>query len=251
MIEVNITVSYGLVRMGCYGKEDLPDTMDGSAVAFSQREMCRLWNLPQSNVHCLNQVHGKTIHCIPEGIFEEQTFAREVPGAIQSVIPGSVGKDGDGLVSEQEGHCLVIRTADCVPLVVWAYNRPLVGAIHSGWKGTHLGILEAFIERFARPDDELGFCLFPRISGESYEVGEEVAQYFNNSPFLTAGKVAGKFQLDLGKEIYRRICKIRPNATVLDFSDDTKTRSEWFSHRRGDVGRNLSGIGFFRFPSGL
>lgn len=53
------------------------------------------------------------------------------------------GGDGDGFLTDVPGVLLMIRVADCTPLLFSAYRAdgsPLVCAVHAGWRGTAAGI---------------------------------------------------------------------------------------------------------------
>jgi YfiH family protein len=68
----------------------------------------------------LKQIHSTRIHSVKnEGIYE-----------------------GDGLFSTQPNLVLVVRTADCLPLLLYSEKLDVIGAIHMGWRGAKEGILE-------------------------------------------------------------------------------------------------------------
>ncbi|WNM59410.1 laccase domain-containing protein [Candidatus Nitrospira allomarina] len=43
--------------------------------------------------------------------------------------------EGDALVTNQPETLVVVRTADCVPVLLVEKARGVVGAIHAGWRG--------------------------------------------------------------------------------------------------------------------
>jgi copper oxidase (laccase) domain-containing protein len=147
---------------------------------------------------------------------------------------------------------LVVRTADCVPIAVWSYDFPFVCMVHSGWKGTYLGILNKVYKmileessKFGIAFPKIGCAIGPRIFGEDYEVEIDVASHFLNTRGITdsyqiKGSNIDKYKLDLGIIIKDQIKILNPTAIVFDFSVNTFQSNDWFSHRNGEVGRNLN-----------
>ncbi len=61
----------------------------------------------------------------------------------------AAGIAGDGFYTDRPGVLLLIRTADCVPLLLTARREdgaPLVAAVHAGWRGTLSGIAPRAVE---------------------------------------------------------------------------------------------------------
>ena len=44
--------------------------------------------------------------------------------------------DTDALITANEGICIAVMSADCVPILLYDKKNHAVGAVHSGWKGT-------------------------------------------------------------------------------------------------------------------
>lgn len=95
-------------------------------------------------------------------------------------IPGA-----DALLTNIPGQYLLIRTADCFPILLLDRNAGAVGAIHSGREGTRKNIADKAVRHI-----ESEYGVFPRdiiawigpgICGRHYEVGREVWEEFNQS----------------------------------------------------------------------
>lgn len=59
------------------------------------------------------------------------------------------GESGDGFFTDQPGVLLMVRVADCVPILFSARRpdgSPLVAAVHAGWRGTVAGIAPRAVE---------------------------------------------------------------------------------------------------------
>ena len=85
------------------------------------------------------------------------------------IIPGV-----DALISVEKGLTLVVRVADCGPVWLHCSRTGAIGLVHSGKKGTELGIVPATIRAMARefgsePASMLGF-LGPCIRPPHYDV---------------------------------------------------------------------------------
>ena len=99
------------------------------------------------------QVHGCVVAALASG---EDLPAAPVPGA-------------DGLVTDRIDVCLGIYVADCGPLYLVDPKRRVVGLVHSGRKGTELGVAAAAVrtmaERFGSVPADLvaprGPCIRP------------------------------------------------------------------------------------------
>jgi len=89
---------------------------------------------------------------------------------------------GDGLVTDTPGLLLIIRTADCLPVLLADAKRHAVGAFHAGWRGTLRRIVEKGVGEMrrcfgSRPED-LQAAIGPGIHRCCYQVGDEVREHF-------------------------------------------------------------------------
>ena len=88
----------------------------------------------------------------------------------------------DALITNQKDLGIGILAADCVPILLFDPVKRIIGAVHTGWRGTAKRIvsrtIEKMIKRFgARPVDMLA-GIGPAISQEKYEAGAEVVAPF-------------------------------------------------------------------------
>lgn len=73
---------------------------------------------------------------------------------------------------------LWVCSADCVPVLVGDRALGSVAAIHAGWRGTAAGIVSKTIAKFLESGSQLSdlrIALGPAISGDSYQVTQQVA----------------------------------------------------------------------------
>ena len=61
---------------------------------------------------------------------------------------GKIIAGADGLVTNKPGVDLMIRVADCLPILVYDPKNQIVGAAHAGWRGTVAGVAKNLIKKF-------------------------------------------------------------------------------------------------------
>ena len=104
----------------------------------------------------------------------------------------------DALCTNLANVCVGVKTADCIPVLLWDNTSYVVSAVHAGWKGTVKRIVEANIDTLVSTygihPENLHAIIAPGIGLESFEVGDEVYQTFADAGF-PMDKLAKKFPL--------------------------------------------------------
>lgn len=124
--------------------------------------------------------------------------------------------DADGLITDIPGLTLTIFYADCIPILLVDPVRQVVGAVHSGWRGTWLGILTNAVEKMTsvfgcRPQD-IRAAIGPGICPACFETHQDVPDAMGETlgsdaaPYLTP-LPSGKFQVDLKGLLQLRLKK--------------------------------------------
>lgn len=90
--------------------------------------------------------------------------------------------DTDGLITDQPNVALLIKYADCSPIVLFDPIKRVHAALHSGWRGTVQRISEhalAMMEsRFNSKREDILAYIGPSIDQYNYQVGDEVYDAF-------------------------------------------------------------------------
>lgn len=90
-------------------------------------------------LYTLYQEHGDDVICLPA------PYAH--PGTEKLI---SEQAHGDAIVTNQPGLYVGVKTADCVPILLWDETAGVCAAVHAGWRGTALGILYKTVETMSR-----------------------------------------------------------------------------------------------------
>lgn len=114
--------------------------------------------------------------------------AQQVHGARIGIVDQATPRDEcfdscDGLITNQRGICLGVYVADCCAVYLVDPVRSAIGLVHSGKRGTELGIVSGAIKsmagHFGSPASDLVVQLSPCIRPPHYETdfaGEIVRQ---------------------------------------------------------------------------
>lgn len=153
-------------------------------------------------------------------------------------------KEGDAIYTTKPGEVLVVKTADCMPLFFWSEIEQLIGVIHSGWKGTDLGISEKLFLHLKSQGyslESIHSFLGPCSRKKNYEVGEDLfAKFKSYAPEAIEPKGNNKYLLGIDIVLRRRLIENKLPIHFVDSEICTIDDKNYHSHRRGDKGRNLN-----------
>lgn len=79
----------------------------------------------------------------------------------------------DGIITTLNNACILVFTADCIPLFIYNEENMTYGLIHAGRKGIELGIVHSLIAKLAENSNnltEFKFIIGPHICPECYIV---------------------------------------------------------------------------------
>jgi len=162
---------------------------------------------------------------------------------------------GDAMVAGLPSLLLIIKTADCLPVLVVDESRRVIAAVHCGWRGTSRGVVKRAIQSMVahfgcRPSDLL-VGLGPCIEAGCYEVGEDVIQAFKREGVTTKffrdhPSRKGKYLFDLKGENLSQLVSAGVNekniysAGCCTYCDNSLPS---FRREKERAGRMLSFIG--------
>lgn len=86
----------------------------------------------------------------------------------------------DGMLTDKPDTPLVMRYADCTPVLFHDPTRGIIGIAHAGWRGTVMGMcanmVTKMVQQFGSKPADIYAAIGPAIGHERYQVGEEVVE---------------------------------------------------------------------------
>ncbi len=132
------------------------------------------------NLIFAEQIHDSKVYSCPSG-----------PG-------GYIKLETDGLITKNPNQILIIRTADCVPILIYDPDQNKVGAIHAGRKSIMKGIVETAVKDFNCKPSSLIIGIGPHIRKCCYYFEKDIKAFASGTEvekYIEEGK--GRFYLDL------------------------------------------------------
>lgn len=165
--------------------------------------------------------------------------------SVVEVGPGEPPRrpDADAQVTRRAGVVLVVRAADCVPVLLADPVAGVIGAAHSGRTGLAAGVVLRTVERMrVLGAAELTAWVGPHICGACYEVPAELQdEVAAVEPAARATTSWGTPSLDLGAGVRAQL--ERAGVSVVDAARCTRESSDLYSHRRdGRAAGRLAGL---------
>jgi YfiH family protein len=179
----------------------------------------------------MRQVHGAAVHTVDREWLADRP-AQPVADALVTAVPGVI---------------LLVRVADCVPLLLADVDRSVVGAAHAGRPGLVAGIVPATVARMR----ELGAgrivaWLGPHVCGRCYEVPAQMrAEVAAAVPASFSETSWGTPAVDVGAGVVSQL--EAEGVEVVDASRCTLEDDDLFSYRRqGVASGRLGGLVWVR-----
>lgn len=137
-------------------------------IAANKVALCGLLGIDSNRLVMPHQVHD----CV----------VRRIDGPQQGVIEGV-----DAVMTDVPQLCIGVSTADCIPVLLYDSTHRAISAVHAGWRGTVLRIVqkavEAMCDAYGTAPADLQAVIGPGISLDSFEVGDEVYDQFLSAGF--------------------------------------------------------------------
>ncbi|WP_339504899.1 peptidoglycan editing factor PgeF [Pseudomonas sp. RL_105y_Pfl2_101] len=212
-VKACVTTRAGGVSLAPFDSLNLGDHVgdDPTAVAENRRRLTDQFAITPA---WLQQVHGI---------------------AVVEADPSQVAT-ADASWTDTPGIACTAMTADCLPVLFCNRAGTRVAAAHAGWRGLANGVLEATLDSFAVPADEILAWLGPAIGPQAFEVGPEVREAFivqlpQAAQAFAASRNTGKFLADIYALARLRLAA-RGVTAVYGGGLCTVTDPRFFSFRR-------------------
>ncbi len=228
------TGNYSSLNMG-FNSGDLA----GNVIA-NRNIICAALEINPDRLIFPKQTHTATVKTITNGFFELGKEAQK-----------HFLNETDALITNLNGVCVAVKTADCVPILLFDPKRKVVAAVHAGWRGTVQGIVLVTIQKmtaeFGTDLSDLFAGIGPSIIPEVYEVGEEVWKQFEPEFYLPVIPAKpDKRLLDLWKANLTQliIAGVPPSQVEVARTCSLSDPGRFFSARRDGIktGRMATGI---------
>ncbi len=195
----------------------------------------RFFKLQTGKVKLLVTTKDGLLPLKTEGIKREPVNLKQIHSnrifLINEYFPRS-GVMGDGLITSKEALPIGVKTADCYPIFLFDKNFKVATVLHAGWRGTKSKIAEKAVriirEIFSIEPENLVAAFGPGIGGENYEVGQDVAQFFDVGIIRKSGKI----YLDLFEENRKQLEDAGVREIVPPPGDTYRDSELFYSYRR-------------------
>lgn len=157
----------------------------------------------------------------------------------------------DAMMTDKPEVALVMRYADCVPVLAHDPTRGVIGIAHAGWQGTARGmaanLIKAMVQAYGCKPSDIQAGIGPCIGPDRYQVGEEVVEavykHFGtlngDTPLIKRDPNDGTAYLNLWEANRRDLQNVGvEQIEIMGLCTATNT-DDWYSHRaeKGKTGR--------------
>lgn len=213
-VDLAFTDRYGGASAAPYDELNLAlEGDDDPAVCAANLRLVADDLAPGATVVDMRQVHGNVVDVVED----RRTSARP---------------EADALVTTQADLLLVVRVADCVPVLLVDTAAGVIAAVHAGRPGLAAGVVPAAVARMrdlgaTEPTAWLG----PRVCGSCYEVPAELqAEVGAIVPQAVATTSWGTPALDIGAGLHAQLASL--GVSVVDVDTCTRESADLYSYRR-------------------
>ena len=239
VVDVAFTDRHGGVSRGSFSSLNLAQSGadDIAAVEENIRRVTEAFagtpagQRPAPVVARMHQVHGADVEVVDAAFLESTGSPAE----------------SDGLVTATPGVVLMVRVADCVPVLLADVAAGVVGAAHAGRPGMVAGIVPATVQRMrSLGAKKIVAWVGPHVCGSCYEVPDamraEVASIVSEAYAETSW---GTPALDVGAGVRAQLATA--GVDVVDAGRCTIEDVDLFSYRRQGAGSGrLAGLVWLR-----
>jgi len=206
---------------------------DKSDSLESVRQQGSLWGVDAKKLVLMDQTHSAQVHKVSTEDLGS--------GFSKPALPVV-----DAVCTDMKNILLVVKGADCVPILFYDPSKGAIAAAHSGRVGTQNSIctqvLKALQSEFGSKAEDLQVMVGPGVSSAHYQVSAEIYKEFVAK---TGVRQPLHNHLDLRAVIVTDLQKAGVRSQNLQCNREcTYSSQRYFSYRQDkDCGRQLSAIG--------
>ncbi len=170
----------------------------------------------------------------PALIQAEQVHDAKVAIVHNNIYTGSAPiRNMDGLITRDMDTVVIVRSADCIPILIYDPVKKVCGAIHAGRRSITKGIVENAVQmfkgRFSSQVENLLVVLGPAICKDHYQVDQKTQDIFVS----VTGIAQEKGVIDLTGAVVQKLEKLglpKKNLDVIDIC--TFEHEDFHSYRQ-------------------
>jgi YfiH family protein len=144
------------------------DKGERTAVLAHRQHVLQALELEQTTLCTVRQVHGNQVCSVDAAMLQR----------------GLTGIAADALVTNLPQVTLGVLVADCLPIVLYALDTPVIALVHAGRMGTYHRVvqhtLEVIEQRFATPPAQVHALLGPAIGACCYTLDIRAVRPFQD-----------------------------------------------------------------------
>ncbi|HUQ00253.1 MAG TPA: polyphenol oxidase family protein [Aeromicrobium sp.] len=166
-----------------------------------------------------------------------QVHGPDVAWAMPGLVP-----EADALLTYTPNLALLVRVADCVPIVLATEERDSVGVVHAGRKGLVAGVVPAAVRILQeRGKGDVSAWIGPRICGRCYELDADTAgEVARAVPAAASTTARGTPGADIGAGVAAQLDELAVHVT--DLGGCTLEDDRFFSYRRDGTAQRQGAI---------
>jgi len=190
----------------------------------------------------------RTVGINPAVVYDVyQVHSVDIVATDRALPGGEPHIKADGIITNKPGLTLMMRFADCVPVLLVDPVKRAIGIVHAGWLGTVnkivVNAIKKMSEKYATEPRDIIAAIGPSIGPDHYPVGldvvEKVQSSFGDKAPELINHTNGKAHLDLWKA--NEFALKETGVTNIEIAGICTHChvDDWYSHRgeQGKTGR--------------
>jgi hypothetical protein len=228
-VDIAFTDRHGGFSDGPFASLNLGSASGDDAAVVVRNHAALADNLGVRGLHSMSQVHGTDVE-----------YATTIRADGSGTVPVC-----DALVTDQIGLPLLVRVADCVPVLLADEHAGVIGAVHAGRVGLLSGVVSETVTSMRdRGATTLRAWVGPRAGGCCYEVPDQMADDVERAvPGTRSSTSWGTASVDVGAGVVSQLVGLGVEVDDLGANTCTIEDESLFSYRRqGPASGRFGGV---------